>query len=201
MYTYIIKTFRGYYFEIPEMLTSENYDNLGSTYEDFQNGCFVLLSDEQVQFHKDYPQASIKEVLEMQLYQPQVDEVQLLNQARQTKLTEIDIYDLSDSVNSFTINGVITAWLTPTERANYAQSVAAAKLLQQDTLSFYIGDNYLEVEVNNAERLLAALQLYADKCFIVTKQHKLAVQQLEDIESINNYDYTSGYPDKLNFTI
>ena len=49
--------------------------------------------------------------------------------------------------------------------------------------------------------MLAAIQLYADQCFIKTKQHEAAIKALATIEDINNYDYTVGYPTKLNFTL
>ena len=49
--------------------------------------------------------------------------------------------------------------------------------------------------------MLAQIQLYADQCFIVTKQHKAAVEALDSIEAVDNYDVTAGYPTKLTFNV
>lgn len=49
--------------------------------------------------------------------------------------------------------------------------------------------------------MLAAIQLYADACYMVTKGHLLAIDSLENIEEVDTYDYTVGYPEKLNFSI
>ena len=116
-------------------------------------------------------------------------------------LRNIEYYDRSTNVNGFAINGSITAWFTPTERSNYKQSVEAAKLMGIDTLTFYVGDNMLTVATTKAELMLAAIQLYADQCYIVTKQHKLAVDKLETVEEVDSYNYRDGYPEKLNFDL
>jgi hypothetical protein len=70
-----------------------------------------------------------------------------------------------------------------------------------ETLAFFIGDIMLEVPTSMAEEMLARLQLYADQCFIVTKQHKVAVEQLTTIEEVDNFPYMEDYPPKINFTI
>jgi len=48
---------------------------------------------------------------------------------------------------------------------------------------------------------LAQIQIYADRCYIVTETHKAEVNALEAIDDVDNYDITSGYPEKLTFTI
>lgn len=40
---------------------------------------------------------------------------------------------------------------------------------------------------------------YARECWNVTESHLATVDKLETIEEIINYDYKSGYPDKLVF--
>ena len=49
--------------------------------------------------------------------------------------------------------------------------------------------------------MLARLQRYADNCSIITAKHKIDVAKLTTIDAIKAFDYKSGYPDKLNFTI
>lgn len=200
MFTYVKRTVPGTYVELPAKLDAESYSDLGETYDDYLRGYWVLLTDKQVAFHEEHPYASVKEVFNMEIEEPVVYE-RTIEDAKREKESQIRAYDTSDAVNSFTINGAMSAWFTPAERQNYKQSVDSAKLLGVPTLSFYVKDIELTIETAKAEQLLAALQLYADAAYIVTKKHQLAVQQLETIEEVDEYDYTVGYPEKLNFEL
>jgi hypothetical protein len=104
-------------------------------------------------------------------------------------------------VDSFIVNDQITTWFTVQERLNYKQSIEAAKLLNIQALSFYIGDIKMDIAPDIAEQMLAMIQLYADQCFMVTKMHTLNVEKLSTIEEIDSYDYKSGYPERLNFIL
>lgn len=112
---------------------------------------------------------------------------------------QINAYDRSNNVNSFTINGTIEGWFTPEQRSNYKSSIDAAKILGVESLQFFIGDLLLNITPTQAELMLAQIQLYADQCYIVTKEHQIAVEQLETVEAVENYDHTAGYPTRLNF--
>lgn len=199
MITYIKSELQGFYAEFNQELDPELYTNTGTTYEDFLQNKWIKLSDEQVAFHTEYPNASIKEVLSMEI----IDNtpIRTLEQAKSEKLNEISMYDMSENVNSFSVNETINTWLTVQERLNYQQSINVAKLMNQENISFFIDNYQLTVSTEQAAAILAALQIYADTCFIKTKQHKLAVQNLETVEEVDSYDYTAGYPEKLNFTI
>jgi len=65
--------------------------------------------------------------------------------------------------------------LTPIERSNYKNSIEAAELVGLENVSFYINDKEISLPLATAKLMLAQIQLYADQCFIVTKQHKAAV--------------------------
>lgn len=175
---------------------------IGSTVEDYYAGKFIELSDEQLAFASKYPDANHMQIINMEtpavIEQPVYEEN--IEDIRFNKLNELYIYDKSENVNSFTVNG-ITAWFSVQERNNYAQSIQAAKVLNQDTLTFFIGNITLQVPTTTAEQLLASIQLYADAAFIVTKQHEIAISALETKEEIEAYDFTTGYPEKLVFNL
>jgi hypothetical protein len=168
--------------------------NVGSSYEDYQNGKFVKLSDEQISFMESNPTASISEVWNMKMNVVE----RTLEQAKQEKLAAIEQYDSSDSVNSFSVNGK-SAWLTPEVRGNYKTSIDAAELLGETSITFAIAGQAVTVPLQNAKILLAKIQRYADACFLVTQQHKIAVNSLTTIEAVENFDYKTGYPEKLKF--
>lgn len=197
---YIRKNIQGFYIEFPDQIDSEYYEGqIGETYEDFLEGKWVLLSNEQETFHEENPEASVREVLAMEL-DPVVTPDPIVV-AKNEKLAALATYDAGTDINDFTVNEQMHAWFTPEMRSNYRNSIDAAKLLGVESLDVFIGDTLVTLPTSSAEQMLAAIQLYADQCFIKTKQHEAAIKALNTVEDINNYDYTVGYPTKLNFTL
>jgi len=200
-FTYIKRDIKGYYVEFNEQFDPDLYNNLGSTYNDFLNNKWVLLSQEQVAFHNEHPTASVKEVWNMEITPAPS---RTLEQAKDEMIQKINEYDSSDNVNAFNVHDTehdvtFDGWFTPEERSNYKSSIDAAKLIGVSALTFFIGDLQLEVTPTQAEYMLAQIQLYADQCFIVTKQHKISVGELETIEDVDSYPYQQGYPSKITF--
>ena len=202
MKTYIRKSIKGYYIEFPEEIDSQYWEGkIGQTYQDFLDDKWILLSDEQVNFHNQYPTASIKEVLDMQITPTPP---RTLEQAKQEKIAQIEEYDNSDAVNGFDIvmgGNTMTAWIHPEQRANYKNSLDSAELLGLEEVHPVFNGIQLTLETAMAKMALAQIQIYADRCFIVTETHKANVEALETIEAVDAYDNTAGYPERLTFTI
>ena len=199
MYTYVKRNIPRHYVTLENKLNPNLYSNIGSTYQDYLYNKYVLLTDEQVAFHNEYPEATVEEVFNL-VINDNSEPARTLEIAKKEMLQKIDSHDASDEVNGFLING-IKAWFTVQERNNYKASIDSAKLLGIESLSFFIGDHLLTITPEMAEHMLAAIQLYADQCFIVTKQHKLKVESLESIEEVDLYDYYAGYPKMLEFEL
>lgn len=200
MITYIWKQAPGYYIEFNEEIDPIYWEGqIGETLDDFYAGKWVKLSNEQVAFHNEHENASLSEMFNMEL-EPVV-EPDPVEVARNAKLANLEMFDKSTDINDFTVNGEMHAWFTPEIRSNYRNSIDAAKLLGVESLDVFIGDTLVTIPTASAEQMLAAIQLYADQCFIKTKQHEAAIKALNTVEDINNYDYTVGYPTKLNFTL
>lgn len=119
-----------------------------------------------------------------------------LQRAKEVKIAEIAAHSDSDAVNSLTFNGIKT-WLTRTVRDGYNTSITAAKNLGEPNVTFMVGDNEMQLPVEQARRVLDLVQRYADACFLVTERHKIAVRGLQTVEEVESYDYTKGYPEKL----
>lgn len=197
-YVYIKQSIAKHFVDFAEPLKEEEYDNIGITWDDYLANKWVRLDDEQKEFLETHPTASVKEVWDMEMSQPSQNQ---LAKAKRELERRIDRYDKSNEVNGFTVNNTIEGWFTPEERSDYRSSIDAAKTLNIETLSFYVGDIPLTVTTQQADYMLAQIQLYANACFMVTKQHKITVKGLTTIEEVNAYDYTIGYPDKLNFDV
>lgn len=199
---YIKNDVAGRYIDFPEEIDAEYWKGqIGETLDDFYNGKWVKLSDEQVQFHNDNPNASIKEVFDMKL--TPIPE-RTLEQAKLEKIAQIESYDSSNMVNSFDVtvgDQVITTWITPDQRSNYKNSLDSAELLGLEEVHPVFNGIQLTLPTSTAKMALAQIQIYADRCYIVTETHKAEVNALESIDDVDNYDITSGYPEKLTFTI
>ena len=199
MFYYIQKDLITNYIQFTDELDEINY-LIGETIEDYTNGFFIKLNEEQINFIEKNPTATAIEIFNMEL-NIVIEPTLTLEEVKEKKLQEIDSYDNSASVNNFKINNIIDAWFTVAERNNYCASINAAKTMSVDILSFYVGDIKLEIGTAMAEMMLAQIQLYADQCFIVTKQHKINVEALTTVEEVNDYDFTVGYPEQLNFQL
>lgn len=119
-----------------------------------------------------------------------------IDMAKAAKIAEIAAYSDSDAVNSLTFNGMKT-WLTRTVRDGYDTSITAAKNLGEPNVTFMVGDNEMQLPVEQARRVLDLVQRYADACYLVTERHKIAVRALQTVDEVEKYDYTTGYPEKL----
>lgn len=200
-YLYIKQSIVKHFIDFAEPLSAEEYNNLGETWQDYLDNKWVRLSNEQLTFHNEHPNATVKEVWDMQITPPTP---RTLEQAKQEKIAQIEEYDNSDTVNGFDIvmgEDTMTAWIHPEQRANYKNSLDSAELLGLTEVHPVFNGIQLTLETAMAKMALAQIQIYADRCFIVTETHKANVEALESIEDVDAYDNTTGYPERLTFTI
>ena len=127
-----------------------------------------------------------------------------LEQAKSAKLAELEAYDQSDAVNGFdvTIAGqTMSLWIDRETRADYKSSIEAAELLGLEEVHPVFNGVEVTLSVQMAKMALAQVQLYANQCFGVTERHRAAIQQLATVADVEAYDFTTGYPDKLPFSV
>ena len=194
-YIYIKKSIYGKFIEFNEPLKAEEYNNLGETWQDYVNNKWVMLSEEQIEFHEANPTASIKEVWDMELTPAPV---RTLEQAKYEKIQEIEDYDRSEAVNSFTI-GNSTMWLNVEERQQIATQISANEAIGRTEMTKWFNGISYTFPLTSWKQMLVALEVYAGDALNVTEFHKHDVDSLTSIEEVDNYDYTIGYPEKLNF--
>lgn len=123
-----------------------------------------------------------------------------LDQAKKEVIRKIDEYDTSVNVNSFKLNGV-DVWLSKDTRVGLMNSISIEKTAGKEQSALWFNNICVTVDCDSAIQMLSALELYALDCYNKTAQHKINVQNLSSIEEVHNYDYTQGYPNKLEFTI
>ena len=123
-----------------------------------------------------------------------------LDQAKKEVIRKIDEYDTSVNVNSFKLNGV-DVWLSKDTRVGLMNSISIEKAAGKEQSVLWFNSICVTLNCDSAIQMLSALELYALDCYNKTAQHKINVQNLSSIEEVHNYDYTQGYPSKLEFTI
>ena len=121
-----------------------------------------------------------------------------LDVIKEEAVEQITEYDQSEDVNSFTLQGK-QMWLPKETRVGLVNSVTIEKNAGKETTVLWFGGEKYELPVDTALQMLSALELYALECYNVTAAHKAAVNALESVEDVVAYDYTQGYPEKLNF--
>ena len=119
-----------------------------------------------------------------------------LEYMRKAMLSYIEKYDISSSVNGFEFNGMQT-WLDKATRVGLVNSINVTQRAGDQKIELWLGNYKLELDCNKAIELLSKIEMYAMNCFNVTALHKKQVSEFSNIEDFLNYDYKSGYPNKL----
>lgn len=118
---------------------------------------------------------------------------------KRVKIEEVERYDKSADVNGFYI-GEQFAWLDKATRVGLANSIAIEKASGKKETTLYLNGTALSIDIDKAQEMLAALELYALDCYRRTEEHKTIIGSITDIESAENYDYTQGYPTLLHLS-
>lgn len=123
-------------------------------------------------------------------YMPTLEEVKV------RKIAEIDAYDTSDAVNSFVLNGA-SVWLDWEMRQRARTKIEATQKAGKPNVTLWFGTVHFELPCELATQLIWLVEDYAGDCYDVTASHKAAIDAMTDKEAVEGYDFTKGYPDKL----
>ena len=130
-------------------------------------------------------------------YEPPVI-VPTLEEIKARKVDEILAYDSSSAVNEFSICGQ-PVWLDKATRAGLMLRFRAENAAGLTTTSLWYEGMQFTLPLETAMQMLYGLELYASACYDNTQAHIAAVNAMETIDAVNAYDYTTGYPAKLEF--
>lgn len=121
-----------------------------------------------------------------------------LENAKNQLIFDIEIYDSSQNINVFYVNDT-PMWLDKATRVGLRlRFESELNIGMQETVLWY-EDTPFPLQLETALQMLHAIELYASKCYDNTKQHIYNVKQLTNIETVNSYDYKTGYPEPLIF--
>lgn len=123
---------------------------------------------------------------------------ELLTLAKTKKQSQITEYDNSANVNSFIIGGV-PMWLGFELRSRLKASLEAVEAAGGTEMTKTFGGIDYTFAVTQWKAMINAVENYAGLCQAVTTGHRQAVDVLTTVKKVEAYDYTVGYPEKINF--
>ena len=190
MVVYIKRDVRKTFVELEEELPSELYNNLGNSWEDYNSNKWVKLSEEQVSFWKENPNAKVQEVWNMELTPVHVRDV---TGAKNEKKSELSRY-YHENLMNFKYNGT-QVWLYSDERL---QKKNEAEVLKNNGISEYQLSNDLNINVDKAITLIDTMSAREMNCKKAMEDKKKEIDLLEDIESVDSVDVSLGFPQEEN---
>lgn len=129
---------------------------------------------------------------------------ELLAQAITEKVSEIEAYDTEakGDVNVFYL-GAMPMWFDRDKRMTIRNGVESSQKMGRTTYDIWDDETGLSFSVpcDTALQILAAVEVYALDCLSTTNKHKAAVKALTSVNDVTAYDYKSGYPEHLTFTL
>lgn len=121
-----------------------------------------------------------------------------LRGAKNDTITEINGYNNSSEVNGFKMGGK-RMWLTLEERQAVKIALDAYEHNGETEMTkIWDGVEYTFPLVTYRD-MLARIEQYASECQNATERHLQAVEKLETVEEVCDYDYTAGYPEMIDF--
>lgn len=175
---------------LPEPLDPAIYRIAADT-TDYRRGAYLPLTPEQATFAAQHPAATPEEILALALTPPSLEEL------RSIKLAELDAYDASPAVNSFTLGGS-PMWLDKATRVGLANSIAIESNAGRTTTRLWFNNHEYTFPIDLARKLLAAVELYALETYNITARHRAAILDITDTAALAAYDITTLYPQPLN---
>ena len=130
--------------------------------------------------------------------EPEPTPEELLTRAKASKIANLQAYDSSDAVNSFEVNGK-TMWLDASTRQQLRISLDAMQQAGRETVTKWFDGEQYTYPIDVWYYMLAQVEVYASDALNVTESHKAAINALTAVEDVESYDFTTGYPEKLEF--
>ena len=129
---------------------------------------------------------------------PELSDKAAFVRARHKLRNAIQSYDTSKEVNCFYMQDE-PMWLDFENRSRLLLRFQAETAKGNETTTLWSNGKEYTLPLSVAINMLYELETYASKCYDNTQRHLANINILETLEDVQNYDYKSGYPEKLKF--
>lgn len=191
MNTYINKDNECIYIQLDVELDS-SCNKIGTTWDDYLNGCWVLLNEEQVSFKEANPDASVEEVFNMQIAAAEepVTEESIEDSINQKR---VEMVDYMDTVRAFYYNNnslQLYDWLTLKDRCNTAIRNNVETVVLES----------IEIDPKLGLYLLDKIQKRDSEFTEVLKRKIEELNNCKTSEDVESFDIKSDFPTGLSET-
>lgn len=107
-------------------------------------------------------------------------------------------YANTDAVKAFKIGNQI-AWLNSETRVSLLNAFKAEQAAGRETTHLFLDGVDYELPIADAIALVNEVEVYAKDCYTATEAHKVAINALTDWREVEDYDYTTNYPEQPQF--
>lgn len=109
-------------------------------------------------------------------------------------------YDVSENVNCFYLDDQ-HMWLDKATRVGLVNSLNMEKAAGRTVSELWFGSLRIDLNVDMALQLLAALELYAKDCYGVTASHIAEIGRLDSVKELKEFSLCADYPEIPKFKI
>lgn len=167
--------------------THEWYTEGNSITKNISNGVFSGIPSEQRLTEWGYEE----------WHEPEPTTEELLARAKANKIAELEAYDQSE-VNSFSVNGK-DMWLDHDVRQQLRISLDALSQAGRENVTKWFDGLEYTYAIDVWYYMLGLVEVYASDALNVTEAHKAAINALTSVSEVEEYNFQSGYPEKLSF--
>lgn len=143
-----------------------------------------------------------EEVLE----KPEETAEEKLKKAKDEVLEQIGAYDESLNINGCYIQceyGTFVYWADKHDRDSLRNAVQKCIAVDRENYRLDLRDFNLSLSIpcHKLLDMLDELEIYAIDCYNRTTDHIYAVRALNSLKEVEEYDFTTGYPNQLKFIL
>lgn len=131
--------------------------------------------------------------------EPEPTNAEKMAAAKAEKIAQIEAYDSSDAVEQFYIDDT-PMWLGHEVRQQIRTSADAYEATGATEMTKIFGGVEYTFPIAAWRQMLNALEVYAAEALNATERHKNTVMAMTRRKDVEDYDFTTGYPQKLEFS-
>lgn len=90
-------------------------------------------------------------------------------------------------------------WLDKATRAGLMLRFQAETAIGKTNTTLWYENKEFALTIEDAIKMLYAIEVYASTCYDNTQKHISIIDTFETKDEVENYDYTTGYPNRLEF--
>lgn len=173
---------------------SEIMENLGTSLEDYKEGKYVLLNEEQTSFLKEHDGITPEEAWNMTTSDTATSvDIAIL-------VGKIEDYYSSADVKTFYVNGT-PIWFDSEKRILLTSSISMEKEVGKETTILWVDGVPYTMSVDDARQMMIDIEMYSMACFNNEQTNIAEAKALTLKSEIRDFDITKGYPEKLSFNL